>query len=134
MAKPLTLLTHQKAKCESTPAQHTSFLMLRDAFTQGPMLCCPNPAKQCIVYTDASDNACRTQLSQKHNGMELPIAFLSHTFTDTQQKGSTIKQEAYGVYYAVTKWNYYLQGTEIIIHNDHKPLTGFLNGKKAKAK
>ena len=66
--------------------------------------------------------------------MEFPIAFLSHTFTETQRKWSTTKQEAYGVYYAVTKWNYYLQGTEIIVKNDHKPLAKFLNGKNANNK
>ena len=49
---------------------------------------------------------------------------------DTQRKWSTIEQEVYRVYYAVTKWNYYLQGAEGIIQNNHKPLARFLNGKK----
>ena len=71
---------------------------------------------------------------QEHNGMEFPIAFLSHTFTETQRKWSTTEQEAYGVYYAVTKWNYYLQGTDIIVRNDCKPLAKFLNGKNANNK
>ena len=62
------------------------------------------------------------------------MAFLSHTFTETQRKWSTTEQEAYGVYYAVTKWNYYHQGTDIIVRNDHKPLTKFLNGKNANNK
>ena len=44
------------------------------------------------------------------------------------------EQEAYGVYYAITKWNYYLQGTDIIVQNDHKPLPKFLNGKIANNK
>ena len=66
--------------------------------------------------------------------MEFPIAFLSHTFTETQRKWSTTKQEAYGVYYAVTKWNYYLQGADIIVRNDHKPLAKFLNEKNANNK
>ena len=26
------------------------------------------------------------------------------------------------LYYAITKWNYYLQGADIIVQNDHKPL------------
>ena len=65
---------------------------------------------------------------------EFPIAFLLHTFMDTQRKWSTTKQEAYGVYYAVTKWNCYLKGAEVIIHNDHKPLARFLNGKNANNK
>ena len=63
--------------------------------------------------------------------MEFPTAFLSHTFMETQRKWSTTKQEAYGVYYAITKWNYYLQGMDIIVKNDHKPLAKFLKGKNA---
>ena len=35
------------------------------------------------------------------------------------------------IYYAVTKWNYYLQGVDIIVRNDHKPVAKFLNGKNA---
>ena len=71
---------------------------------------------------------------QEHDGTEFPITFLSHTFLETQRKWSTTEQEAYGVYYAVTKWNYYLQGADIIVRNDHKPLTKFLNGKNANNK
>ena len=66
--------------------------------------------------------------------MEFPIAFLSHTFTETQRKWSTTEQEAYGIYYTITKWNYYLQGTNITVKNDHKPLAQFLNGKNANNK
>ena len=51
-----------------------------------------------------------------------------------QRKWSTTEQEAYGVYYAITKWNYYLQGADIIVQNDHKPLNRFLNGKNANNK
>ena len=40
----------------------------------------------------------------------------------------------YGVYYAITKWNYYLQGSNTIVCNDHKPLAKFLNGKNTNNK
>ena len=40
-----------------------------------------------------------------------------------------MEQEAYGFYYAITKWNYYLQGADSIVQNDHKSLKKFLNGK-----
>ena len=59
---------------------------------------------------------------------------MSHTFTETQRKWSTNEQEAYGVYYTVTKWNYYLQGADIIVRNDCKPLAKFLNGKNVNNK
>ena len=84
------------------------------------------------MYKDASDDACGAQLSHKHDGQNLLVALLSHTFIDIQQKRSTTEQEASGIYYAVTKWNYYLQGFDIIDHNDYKPVQKFLNGKNTK--
>ena len=53
---------------------------------------------------------------------------------ETQCKWSTTEQEAFGVYYAITKWNYYLEGADIIVWDDHKPLAYFLNGKNTNNK
>ena len=77
------MLTWQQVKFEWTPMHHTAFLHLKEAIIQAPILHYQDPNKKYIVYTDASDDACRAQLSQKHDGMEFPIAFLSHTFTET---------------------------------------------------
>ena len=73
---------------------HTAFLHLKKVIIQAPMLHYPDPNKRYTVFTDASDNACRAQLSHEHNGMEFPVVFLSHTFTETQRKWSTTEQEA----------------------------------------
>ena len=113
---------------------HTNFLHLKEAIIQAPILHYPDPDKKYIVYTYASDNACRAQLSPGHNGAEFPVVFFLYTFTETQRKWSTTKLKAYGVYYTTTKWNYYLQGADITVKNDHKPLTQFLNGKYANNK
>ena len=43
------------------------------------------------------------QPQQEHDGMEFSIAFLLQTFTETQWKWSTTEQEAYDIYYAITK-------------------------------
>ena len=87
-----------------------------------------------MVYTDALDDACGAQLLQGYNGQELPVAFLSHTFTDTQQKWSITEQEAYCIQYVIIKWNYYLHGSDVVVCNGHKPLQKFLNGKNANNK
>ena len=57
MAKPLTLLTHQKARFEWTAVHNTAFLRLKESVTQAPILHYVDATKQYIVYTDASDNA-----------------------------------------------------------------------------
>ena len=122
IAKPLTLLTRQQVKFDWTSEHQEAFIHLKEAIVQAPILHYPNPNKTYIVYTDASDDACGVQLSQEHDGTEFPVAFLSQTLTKTQCKWSTTEQEAFGVYYAITKWNYYLQGANVIVQNDHKPL------------
>ena len=80
------MLTQQQVKFEWTPVHHTVFLHLKEAIIQAPILHYPDPNKKYIVYTDASDNACGAQLPQEHDGTEFPVAFLSHTFTETQRK------------------------------------------------
>ena len=44
------------------------------------------------------------------------------------------EQETYGIYFAIKKWKYYLQGADIIVRNDHKLLAQFLNGKNKNTK
>ena len=62
------------------------------------------------------------------------LPFFHTLFWKHKEKLSTTEQEAYGVYYAITKGNHYLQGVDIIVRNDHKPLTKFVNGKNANNK
>ena len=134
IAKPLTLLTCQQVKFDWTPTHHEAFLKLKVSIIQAPILQYSDPNKRYIVYTNGSDDGCGAELSQEHNGTEFPTAFLLHTFLETQRKWSTTEQEAYRVYYAITKWNYYLQGADIVVRNDHKLLNRFLNGKNANNK
>ena len=134
IAKPLTMLTRMDIKIEWKDTHQDAFIKLKEAIIQAPILRYPDTTKPYIVYTDASDDACGAQLSQLHEGTEFPVAFLSHTFTDTQRRWSTPEQEAYGIYFAIKKWNYYLQGADITVRNDHKPLARFLNGKNENTK
>ena len=103
IAKPLTLLTRQQVKFEWTPDHQTAFIHLKSTIVQASILHYPNPNKTYILYTDTSDDACGAQLSQEHEWTEFPITFLSHTFSETQCKWSITEQEAFGVYYAITK-------------------------------
>ena len=134
IAKPLTMLTRMDVKFEWKETHPCAFMKLKDSIIQAPILRYLDTTKPYIVYTDASDDACGAQLSQIHNEAEFPVAFLSHTFTDTQRRWSTPEQEAYGIYFTTKKWNHYLQGADIIVRNDHKPLTQFLNGKNENMK
>ena len=85
IAKPLTLLTRRQVKFDWTPEHQEAFIHLKEDIVQAPILHYANPNKTYIVYTDASNDVCRAQLSQEHNETEFPVAFLSHTLTETVQ-------------------------------------------------
>ena len=102
-------------KFNLTLTHHDAFLTLKESIIQAPIVCYPNPNKHYIVYTNASYDTCRAQLSQEHGDTKFLMTFLSHTFLEKQRKWSTPEQEAYDIYYAITKWNYFLQGTDIIV-------------------
>ena len=84
IAKPLTVLTRMDVKFEWTETHRFTFMKLKDAIIQAPILRYLDTTKPYIVYTDTSNDACRAQLSQMHKEAKFPVAFLSHTFTDTQ--------------------------------------------------
>ena len=86
IAKPLTLLTRQQVKFEWTRDHQAAFVHLKDTIVQAPILHYPNPNKTYIVYMDTSDDTCGAQPSEEHDRTEFPIAFLSHTFSETQCK------------------------------------------------
>ena len=73
------MLTQQQVKFEWTPTHHTAYLNLKEAIIQVQILCYQDPNKKYIVYTDASDDAYRAQLSQEHDGMEFPISCHTHS-------------------------------------------------------
>ena len=119
IAKLLTALTHHDAKFSWTSGYHTVFNTLKSALIEASILHYPNPFKCNIVYTDCQRNT-MAKNCQLH-------FFPTHSQTP-KKKYNTTEQEAYGIYYAVTKWNYYLQGSDIVVHNNvQKPLWRFLN-------
>ena len=63
IAKPLTVLTHMDIKFEWKETHRCAFMKLKDTIIQAPILRYPDTTKPYIMYTDASDDACRAQLS-----------------------------------------------------------------------
>ena len=63
-------------KFDWTLEHHATFLHLKEAIVQAPILHYPNPNKKYIVYTDASDDAIGAQLSEEHSRTEFSVAFL----------------------------------------------------------
>ena len=90
-ARPMTKLTRKDSKFEWSDDCQTGFESLKTCLAEAHILKYPNPHKRYIVFTDASDQAAAAVLTEEHsdeNGevKEMPIAYLSAQFSDTQFK------------------------------------------------
>lgn len=132
IAEPIIQLTRKHAHFKWSPAHQRAFDFLKDSLSVVPLLEYPDPNKKYTLYTDASDTcigACLTQESDDdgipncfQTTMEKPIYYLSHKLSRTQCKWSVVEKEAFAIYYALQKLDYYLHNAAFVIKTDHKPL------------
>ena len=132
--RPMTKLTRKDTKFSWSEECQAGFDYLKTCVTKDPILKYPDPKKRYVDFTDASDQAAAAVLTQEYADndgevKEMPIAYLSAQFSDTQFKWSTVVKEGYAIYYAIKKWRHYLEDAEILLKTDAKSLQKFLNGK-----
>ena len=111
------------------------FEYLKHNLTKDPILKYPDPSKRYVLFTDASDQAAGAVLRQEYPDndgkfVEMPIAYLSAQFSDSQFKWSTIVKEGYAIYYSIKKWRHYLEDIEILLKSDATSLQKFLTGRQ----
>ena len=133
-ARPMTKLTRKGVKFEWTEECQTGFDYLKTCLTEAPILKYPDPSKRCVVFMDVSAQAATAVLTQECTGKdretkEMPVAYLSVQFSDTQFKWSTVVKEGYAIYYTIKKWRHCLEDVEILLKSDAKSLQKFLAGK-----
>ena len=78
------------------------------------------------LHTDASQYGKGAYLFQirDEGGVkrEVPIRFLSKSFDDRMSRWSTIQQEGYAIFYAITSWEYLLRDRRFLVRTDHANL------------
>src|SRR3546814_9218898 len=67
--------------------------------------------------SDWSSDVCSSDL-----GTEFPIHFVSRAFTECEARWSTIEQECFAIYYAITSCEHYLRGHRFVVETDHRNL------------
>ena len=87
--RPMTKLTRKGVKFEWTDECQIGFDYLKTCLTEAPILKYPNPSKRHVLFMDASDQAAVAILTQEYTSedgetKEMPIAYLSMQFSDTQ--------------------------------------------------
>ena len=118
--KPLTKLTGKDAKWAWGDDQQRAFEDIKTAMVNVDLLSFIDYSKRVFIRTDASTDGCGAMMFQIQDDIEKPVAYLSKTFNSTERRWSTIEQETYAVYWAITSWESYLLGQHFEVQTDHK--------------
>ena len=133
-ARPLTTLTRKDIKLEWSNDCQVSFDYLKDCLIKDLVLKYPDPNKRYVVFMDASDQVAAAILTKEYSDVdgkitELPVAYVSAQFSDTQFKQSTFVKEGFAIYYYIKKWRASLEDAEILLKSGAKSLKKFLIGR-----
>ena len=83
IAAPLHRLTQKDITFDWNEDCQQAFDVLRQSLTHPPIMAFPDFGHDFMLYTDASDTAVGSVLSQKIDGKERVIAYASHLFNKT---------------------------------------------------
>ena len=106
-----------------------AFTRLKESFKSNKLLIHPDPDKEFIVETDASDFAVGCILSQKseEDNQLHPVAFYSRSMTLTESNYTIYDKELLAVITALEVWRHHLEGSKLPVQiiTDHKNLLYF---------
>jgi transposase InsO family protein len=123
IAKPLYELTKKDVKWHWTDECEKAFQTLRDAITKYPVLMAPDPNKDYILETDASDEALSATLLQRDDNDELhPVAYASKTLNDAQRNYTVTDREALAIVWGLEHFNTFCEGHKYTAITDHAAL------------
>ena len=87
--------------------------------------------RETIVSSDASSYGLGAVLKQRQpSGETGPIAYISRSLTETEQRYAQLEKEALALTWACERLSNYLVGTKFMIKIDHKPLVPMLSTKR----
>ncbi|GFS93341.1 retrovirus-related Pol polyprotein from transposon 297 [Trichonephila clavipes] len=125
IASPLTDALKGKVKKEKITRDEKcgkAFEELKAKLVTQPILFAPDFATEFILQTDASEVGAGVVLSQRIEGEEHPIVFLSKKFSKAERNYSTVERELAAIIFGLKRLKHYLDGQKFIIETDHNPL------------
>ncbi|CAK9799789.1 Transposon Ty3-G Gag-Pol polyprotein [Anthophora quadrimaculata] len=116
-----------------TTATEENFKTCKEQIAKAVLLHYPKPNAKLALKTDASDTAIGAVLEQNNNGIWEPLGFFSRKLEKAQTKYSTYDRELLAIYKSIKYFRHWIEGNEITIKTDHKPLTFVFQQKSDKA-
>jgi cleavage and polyadenylation specificity factor subunit 1 len=107
-----------------TPELEKSFEDAKSLFSKFTLLHYPDCNSTFYLTADSSNIAVGAVLEQLNkDGEREPLGYFSTKLTETQQRWPTYDRELYALYSAADHFEYLIQGSDLVLVTDHKPLT-----------
>lgn len=127
--KPLRELLSKKNCWVWDVEQVRAFQDLKDALTSPPVLAIYDPNREVKVSADASSYGLGGVLLQKWGDAWKPVAYVSRSLTQTEQRYAQVEKEALGLTWACERFRNFLIGKHFLLETDHKPLLSLLGSQ-----
>ncbi|GMF19987.1 unnamed protein product [Phytophthora fragariaefolia] len=111
-----------------------AFSKLKSALQSARVLTLSDFSLPFIVTTDASGYCVGGVLSQKYNGHDHRLAFLSKTLGVYEQNWPTHEKELYAIKLSLKTWRHYLYGRHFDIYTDNSACQWLLHHPKVSSK
>jgi hypothetical protein len=113
----------QKSPPEWTPECTEAWNKLKACLLKATMMYHPVFSLPFHVYSDASSKAVGGVLIQFQDGVAHPVAYVARKLTSAEVNYTTTEQEMLAFVYCFQQWRCYLEGSQVLLHTDHEPLT-----------
>ncbi|KAK2711319.1 hypothetical protein QYM36_012490 [Artemia franciscana] len=121
LAEPLRQMTTKKApevikkRTKVEPALES----LKEALCSAPVSRNPNYNKHFILQKDVNGKGLGTVLTQRAEGEEHPISFISRKVMPTESRYSAIEKEALAIKCAISKFHFFMADRHFFVEIDH---------------
>ncbi|RVE42939.1 hypothetical protein evm_012417 [Chilo suppressalis] len=112
-----------KTKIEWNVESLEAFEQCQKSLSNASMLSYPEPQSKLALMCDASNTGVGAVLQQKVANDWKPLGYFSKGLTNTQKKYSTYDRELLAIYLGITHFRNIIEGRNLTIFTDHKPLT-----------
>lgn len=114
---------NDKTPIEWTEKSNNAFEKCRQSILNATTLSHPVHGAPLSIMTDASDVGLGAVLQQKVNNRWKPLAFYSKSMSPTQRRYSVYDRELLAIYTAVKHFRRLIEGNDVTVQTDHKPLS-----------